>query len=64
MDLNSLTAISPIDGRYRSQVQSLDEYFSEYALIRCRVIVEVEYLLYLSQKKNIYPPLFLSEKVA
>ena len=51
MDLNSLTAISPIDGRYRSQVQSLDEYFSEYALIRCRVIVEVEYLLYLSQKK-------------
>jgi adenylosuccinate lyase len=51
MDLNQLTAISPIDGRYRRQIQQLDEYYSEYALIRHRVIVEVEYFLFLAEKK-------------
>ena len=51
MDLNQLTAISPIDGRYRGQVQQLDEYFSEYALIKYRVLVEVEYFLFLGEKK-------------
>ena len=51
MELNTLTAISPIDGRYRQQVQHLDEYFSEYALIRYRVLVEVEYFLFLARKK-------------
>src|ERR1700754_4361910 len=51
MELNSLTAISPIDGRYRHQVQHLDDYFSEYALIRYRVLVEVEYFLFLSKKR-------------
>src|ERR1700753_3886373 len=51
MELNTLTAISPIDGRYRHQVQHLDEYFSEYALMKYRVIVEVEYFIFLSQKK-------------
>lgn len=51
MELSSLTAISPVDGRYRSQVQHLDDYFSEYALMKYRVLVEVEYLLFLSQKK-------------
>ena len=51
MELNSLTAISPIDGRYRHQVQHLDDYFSEYALIRYRVLVEVEYFLFLGRKK-------------
>ncbi|HNF43793.1 MAG TPA: adenylosuccinate lyase [Ferruginibacter sp.] len=51
MDLNQLTAISPIDGRYRKQVQHLDEYFSEYALIRYRVLVEVEYFLFLAEKR-------------
>ncbi|MCU7550346.1 adenylosuccinate lyase [Chitinophagaceae bacterium LB-8] len=50
MDLNSLTAISAIDGRYRRQVQHLDEYFSEYALIKYRVMIEIEYLFFLSQK--------------
>ncbi len=50
MDLTSLTAISPVDGRYRRQVQHLDEYFSEYALLKYRVLVEVEYLLFLAQK--------------
>ena len=51
MELQSLTAISPIDGRYRKQVHHLDEYFSEYALMKYRVLVEVEYLLHLAQKK-------------
>ena len=51
MELNSLTAISPIDGRYRSQVQHLDDYFSEYALIHYRVLVEVEYFLFLNKKR-------------
>jgi adenylosuccinate lyase len=45
MDLTLLTAISPIDGRYRDKVQALDAYFSEYALMRYRVYVEVEYFL-------------------
>src|SRR5687767_14450036 len=51
MELTSLTAISPIDGRYRQQLHSLDEYFSEFALMKYRVMVEVEYFLYLSEKK-------------
>ena len=51
MDLHQLTAISPIDGRYRSQLQHLDEYFSEYALIKYRVMVEVEYFFFLGEKK-------------
>jgi adenylosuccinate lyase len=51
MELNTLTAISPIDGRYRPQVQHLDEYFSEFALIRYRVLVEVEYFLFMARKK-------------
>src|SRR5579862_215069 len=51
MDLSTLTAISPVDGRYRRQVEHLADYFSEFALIKYRVIVEVEYFLFLSQKK-------------
>ncbi|HQW44744.1 MAG: adenylosuccinate lyase [Chitinophagaceae bacterium] len=51
MELNTLTTISPVDGRYRKQVQHLDEYFSEYALIKYRVQVEIEYLLFLEKKK-------------
>lgn len=45
MELSSLTAISPIDGRYRSKCEALDAYFSEFALIRYRVRVEVEYFI-------------------
>src|ERR1051326_7218245 len=51
MELTALTAISAIDGRYRKQVQHLDEYFSEYALMKYRVLVEVEYLLFLNKKE-------------
>lgn len=45
MELNELTAISPIDGRYRSKTESLDKYFSEFGLIRYRVLVECEYFI-------------------
>lgn len=51
MELTPLTAISPVDGRYRRHVQHLDEYFSEYALMKYRVLVEVEYFLFLADKK-------------
>ncbi len=51
MDLNQLTAISPIDGRYRKQLAHLSEYFSEFALIKNRVFVEIEYFLFLAEKK-------------
>src|SRR5574344_2958578 len=47
--LTSLTAISPIDGRYRSKTDSLGNYFSEFALIRYRVKVEIEYFIALCQ---------------
>ncbi|HOP03888.1 MAG TPA: adenylosuccinate lyase [Tenuifilaceae bacterium] len=49
MNLSDLTAISPIDGRYRGKLSELDIYFSEYALIRYRVLVEVEYFIALQQ---------------
>jgi adenylosuccinate lyase len=45
MDLNFLTAISPLDGRYRQKVDDLDRYFSEFGLIRYRLMVEVEYFI-------------------
>ena len=45
MKLNNLTAISPVDGRYRSKVEALSDYFSEYGLIKYRVMVEVEYFI-------------------
>ena len=51
MELSQLTAISPIDGRYRKQVNHLDEYFSEYALIKYRVLVEIEYFFFLADQK-------------
>ncbi len=45
MELSPLTAISPVDGRYRSKCAALDNYFSEFALIRYRVRVEIEYFI-------------------
>ena len=45
MSLSSLTAISPIDGRYRGKVEILENYYSEYALIRYRVKVEIKYFI-------------------
>ncbi|MCM1077315.1 MAG: adenylosuccinate lyase [Bacteroides sp.] len=49
MKLTELTAISPVDGRYRGKCERLDEYFSEFALIRYRVKVEVEYFIALCE---------------
>lgn len=49
MQLTQLTAISPIDGRYRGKCERLDEYFSEFALIRYRVRVEIEYFIALCE---------------
>ena len=65
--MQALTAISPIDGRYRDKVDSLANYFSESALIRYRVMVEVEYFialceLPLPQLRGFDPALFDSLK--
>ena len=49
MKMEDLTAISPIDGRYRSKVEPLANYFSEYALVRYRVQVEIEYFIALCE---------------
>ncbi len=49
MILNSLSAISPIDGRYRRQVESLAPFFSEFGLIHYRVRVEIEYFIALCE---------------
>lgn len=49
MNLDLLTAISPIDGRYRNKTERLAEYFSEYALIRYRIRVEIEYFITLCE---------------
>mgnify|MGYP001065604349 CR=1 FL=1 len=51
MQFSSLSAISPIDGRYQHQTNNLIPYFSEYGLIKYRVMVEVEYFIFLSEQK-------------
>ena len=45
MELSFLTAISPVDGRYRGKVSELAKYFSEFALMKYRLIVETEYFI-------------------
>ena len=50
MDLNALTAISPVDGRYRNKVENLAEYYSEFGLIKYRVKVEILYFIALCEK--------------
>ncbi|MGE4288010.1 MAG: adenylosuccinate lyase [Salinivirgaceae bacterium] len=66
MNLTDLTAVSPIDGRYRSKISELASYFSEFGLIRYRVLVEIEYFIALCElplkpligfKKALYPEL-------
>lgn len=54
MHLNELTAVSPIDGRYRNKIDELAPFLSEFGLIRYRVLVEIEYLIFLS--KRALPP--------
>ncbi|MDP1928801.1 MAG: adenylosuccinate lyase [Thiobacillus sp.] len=53
MELNALTALSPLDGRYGSKTASLRDFFSEYALIKYRVIVEIEWLKALAADASI-----------
>ena len=53
MELNELSAISPIDGRYRSKTSQLDTIFSEFGLIKYRTIIEVEWLKAMSQNSDI-----------
>jgi adenylosuccinate lyase len=66
MELNALTAISPIDGRYRNQVKNLAPYYSEFGLIKYRIQVEIEYFIALAElplpglesfSKSLYPSL-------
>ena len=49
MELQMLTAISPVDGRYRDKVAELGDYFSEFALIKYRLFVEIEYFIALTE---------------
>ena len=49
--MNSLNSITPIDGRYSNQTQELSKYFSEEALIKNRILIEVHYLLFLFKYK-------------
>jgi len=51
MNTTSLTNISPIDGRYANATKELTEYYSEYALIKYRLKVEIEYFIFLAEKK-------------
>lgn len=60
MNLTSLTAISPTDGRYRNKTESLSEYFSEYALIKYRVQVEIRWLQRLAEHQDIIEATALS----
>ena len=53
MKLTELSAISPIDGRYSKLVPELQEIFSEYALIKNRIFVEIEWFIHLSNQSNI-----------
>ncbi|HCA26779.1 MAG TPA: adenylosuccinate lyase, partial [Betaproteobacteria bacterium] len=65
MDLSPLTALSPLDGRYRNKVAGLAPYFSEFALIRHRVLVEIEWLKALSAEPAIAEvPAFSPEALA
>ena len=49
--MNELLNISPVDGRYKSKVQDLENYLSEYALIKYRVFVEISWLKYIIREK-------------
>ncbi len=63
MTLNALTAISPVDGRYRSKTEELAKYFSEFGLIKYRVQVEIEYFIAMVEAKVSPLELFPLEKI-
>ncbi len=60
--MNDLLALSPIDGRYLEKTKEFIDYFSEYALIKYRVLIEIKWLLYLIDKKIINEKLTKEEK--
>jgi len=62
--MSELLSISPIDGRYHNKTQELDRYFSEYALIKYRVHVEVEYLIQLVQLDEVDATPFSADQLA
>ena len=53
MPNDNLLSVTPIDGRYQSQIKSLANYFSEFALIKTRVEIEIEWLLLLSNSRSL-----------
>ena len=59
---NALGALSPLDGRYSGSVKELNAYFSEAALMRYRIYIEVEYLIALSKEKKVKELQTLSER--
>ena len=61
---SKLNTISPLDGRYTKDIQKLSDYFSEAALIKYRLMVEIEYLIMLSDEKHVLElePLSISDK--
>ncbi|MEY3349826.1 MAG: adenylosuccinate lyase [Bacteroidota bacterium] len=63
MELHTLSAISPIDGRYRSQVENIAGYFSEFALMQYRLRVETEYFIALSHEKLFQLPASKANKL-
>ncbi len=64
MSLDSLTAISPVDGRYHKKTELLAPYFSEYALFKYRVLVEVKYFIALTQVRSLSPNSFPTTKLS
>mmetsp|Transcript_134345 Transcript_134345/g.299522 ORF Transcript_134345/g.299522 Transcript_134345/m.299522 type:complete len:468 (+) Transcript_134345:81-1484(+) len=63
LELQDLTAVSPIDGRYRKSTKSMSQYFSEYGLIRYRIHVEIEYFLALMEQVPADGEAFPADKV-
>ena len=64
MSLDSLTAISPVDGRYHKKTELLAPYFSEYALFKYRVLVEVKYFIALTQVRSLSLNSFPTNKLS
>ena len=62
MNLNSLTAITPIDGRYANKTTDLQEFFSESGLIKYRVMIEIEYFIALCNSNILQLSHFPSDK--
>ena len=64
MTKESLLSISPIDGRYKNKIKELENYFSEFALIKTRVEVEIRWLLFLLNTKSFkfLPPININQQ--